>query len=584
MSTPKDSHDSSAKASRIDRRAFLHRAGAGAAVVATVGAAGLPAFESEARAETAEVLAAGPLSGRKRAKRAAQIKIDAANAERRVPIPDHSNNGDEALYANKIGSYSKGLKHDATTGEVDPAAYAAYVAALESGDIAQIEALVPAGHFGCPQQDRRRRFVNPLSGLAYDLEGTDSHQLSIPPAPAFASAEEAGEMAELYWMSLLREVSFAEYETSALALKACDDLSGMSDFRGPKQGGQVTPRTLFRDSFPGCTVGPYVSQFMLQPAGFGAQEIDQRVLPSRAGEDFMTTFEEWLDIQNGFSPTRSITLDPKSFTSNGRHLGMYVHIDVLFQAYFIAFLVLSNGRYPWDANNPYGQFVDGGSGRPLPTGMPGTLAQVGFGTFGCPGAAALLCEVATRALKAQWYQKWFVHRRLRPEEFGGRVEVNRLGRASYPIHADLSNSSVLDELSSKYGNNLLPMAFAEGSPMHTSYGSGHATVAGACVTVLKALFDESAEIRNPVVPSADGQSLVPYTGETLTVGGELNKIASNISQGRNIAGVHWRTDAVESMKLGEAVAIGVLRDTTGCYSEPFDGFSLTKFDGTTITI
>jgi hypothetical protein len=36
---------------------------------------------------------------------------------------------------------------------------------------------------------------------------------------------------------------------------------------------------------------------------------------------------------------------------------------------------------------------------------------------------------------------------------------------------------------------LLPMAFQEGSPMHPSYGAGHATVAGACVTILKAFFD-----------------------------------------------------------------------------------------------
>ena len=39
------------------------------------------------------------------------------------------------------------------------------------------------------------------------------------------------------------------------------------------------------------------------------------------------------------------------------------------------------------------------------------------------------------------------------------------------------------------GNWLLPMAFPEGSPMHPSYGAGHATVAGACTTILKAWFD-----------------------------------------------------------------------------------------------
>src|ERR1019366_8228532 len=151
-----------------------------------------------------------------------------------------------------------------------------------------------------------------------------------------------------------------------------------------------------------------------------------------------------------------------------------------------------------------------------------------------------------------WYQKWLVQRRLRPEEFGGRVEVDRLARRNYPIHHDLTKTSnVLSSVFSQYGSHLLPMAFPEGSPMHTSYGSGHATVAGAAVAMLKATFDETQVIRNPVVPNpADGgQTLIPYvapSGEPpLTVGGELNKVVSNVSQGRNIAGVHWRTDATE---------------------------------------
>ncbi len=154
----------------------------------------------------------------------------------------------------------------------------------------------------------------------------------------------------------------------------------------------------------------------------------------------------------------------------------------------------------------------------------------------------------------------------------------------YPINQELFDSSVLDEVLTRYGTYLLPMAFPEGSPMHTSYGSGHATVAGACVTILKAWFDESALIVNPVVPNRRGTALVRYEGPPLTVGGELNKLASNISQGRNIAGVHWRTDATESNILGEAVAISILRDQRATYNEPFDGFTFTKFDSTTITV
>nr|HRC87314.1 phosphoesterase [Thermoanaerobaculia bacterium] len=112
---------------------------------------------------------------------------------------------------------------------------------------------------------------------------------------------------------------------------------------------------------------------------------------------------------------------------------------------------------------------------------------------------------------------------------------------------------------------------------------GHGTVAGACVTILKALFDESFVIPNPVVPSADGLRLVAYNGPPLTVGGELNKIASNIGTGRNIAGVHWRTDAIESLRLGERVAMAVLRDTKASNHEN-GSYTFTRFDGSRVTI
>jgi membrane-associated phospholipid phosphatase len=255
-----------------------------------------------------------------------------------------------------------------------------------------------------------------------------------------------------------------------------------------------------------------------------------------------------------------------------------VHIDVLFQAYFHGFLILLGLGAPVDDGNPY-------SGNP---------SQDGFGTFGGPHIATLLCEVATRALKAVWYQKWFVHRRLRPEVHAARVDRTLYNGAGYPIHPE-----ILDSLSSATrlggylpaGNALLPMAFPEGSPTHPAYGAGHATVAGACVTILKAWFNESTKLVDlgvtPVEPSPDGLGLLPYAGSSageLTVGGELNKLASNVAVGRNIAGVHWRSDATESIKLGEQIAVGLLKDQRDCYNEIFQGFSLTKFDGTTVTV
>ena len=68
------------------------------------------------------------------------------------------------------------------------------------------------------------------------------------------------------------------------------------------------------------------------------------------------------------------------------------------------------------------------------------------------------------------------------------------------------------------------------------------------------------------------------------MGGELNKLASNIALGRDMAGVHWRSDAVQSILLGEAVAVSILRDQRSTLNEPFSGLTFTKFDGTTVTV
>ncbi len=573
-----------------DRRAFFGHISKITAASIAVGSIGLPPLlqgcneSAEGQELTCEI---GPQTGSVRADAAFQVRLDEAKDERNVPIPDHPCNGDEDLYPNKIGNYSKCLRHN-SIGEVDLNAYNALLAAISSGEFADFEALSTNGHLGCSDPARQRRLVNPQAGYAFDLEGTDSHQLTMRAAPAFASAEEAGEMAEIYWMALLRDVNFRDYNTNLLAQDAADDLSNFSDFRGPKQGSLVTPQTLFRDNYPGCTTGPYISQFLLKDCPFGAQRVDQRI-HTTTPVDFMTDFTSWLDVQNGCQPTELQAPGGLVFCRNGRDLSQYVHIDALYQAYFVACLVLLANGIPFNIGNPYGKTPDPGYGAPLPIGVSGSLAQVGFGTFGGPHILALVTEVSTRALKAVWYQKWLVHRRLRPEEFGGRVENIRLGNRTlvdYPINQELFDSSVLDEVFNRSGNGtyLLPMAFPEGSPMHTAYGAGHATVAGACVTILKAWFDESAIISNPVVPSSDGTTLEPYVGPPLTVGGELNKLASNISQGRNIAGVHWRTDGTESNLLGEEVAISILSDQRATYYEPFNGFTFTKFDGTKITV
>ena len=103
------------------------------------------------------------------------------------------------------------------------------------------------------------------------------------------------------------------------------------------------------------------------------------------------------------------------------------------------------------------------------------------------------------------------------------------------------------------------------------------------MTALKAFFDESETVKNPMVPNADGTALVPYQGPPLTVGGELNKVGTNVAFGRNGAGIHWRSDAINSLKLGEEVTICILQEQKASYNDNVS-MTLTKFDGTKVII
>ena len=500
--------------------------------------------------------------GRGRVFEAFEIRKNAALAEFNSPAVSHPNNGDERQFRNKIGNYSKALPHN-SLGEVDLNAYQGYLDAIRSGRPSDFENITLGGN---------TKLTDPQAGLAFTLEGADSGNLFEPPSASVASQERADEAVENYWMALVRDIAFTNYATDPQVAQACSELSGLSAFSGPRISGKVTPQTLFRGFTAGDIVGPYVSQFLLQPVSFGALPIVQQYTTYQPGLDYMTDFPSWLAVQNGQGPFGSNLPDSQvRYLRDGRGAGAWVHVDVLYQAYFMAmlWLVKSAGL---DPGNPY----------------INSRTQVGFGTFGAPHINALMTEVSGYALRAQWFQKWWVHRALRPEAFGGLVHNNKTGSASYPLHSDVLNSHALAETFAKYGTYLLPIAFPEGSPTHPSYGSGHATVAGACVTVLKAFFDtDSAVFPEPMVPTTDGLSLEPYTGADagqMTLTGELNKLASNIAQARNIAGVHWRSDAVQAMLLGEAVAISILRDQRGCYNETFGGFTLTKFNGQQITV
>ena len=246
-------------------------------------------------------------------------------------------------------------------------------------------------------------------------------------------------------------------------------------------------------------------------------------------------------------------------------------------------------------------------GAPFDQGLPFQLPdhrdkQTGFAQFGGPHILTLVTEVATRALKAVRHQKYNVHRRLRPEALAGwmyqrrngdasvRERLRELERMEQAFGGSSGIGSALDGVNGA-GNWLLPMAFPEGSPAHPAYGAGHATVAGACVTILKGWFDHGHALThagNAIAfePVADGSALNDVSASLkrpLTVEGELNKVAANISLGRGWAGVHYYTDYVESFRLGEQIALGVLEEQKVTYRE-FFSMTVPLHDGSCVQI
>ncbi len=506
-----------------------------------------------------------------------------------------------------LGSFHKTLPHN-KYGEVIREAFDKLVAATEG---TALFADVPKGQ--TPSGEKTAQLVNPQAGLAKDPLTNDPSAYEMPAAPKFQSTTTAAEMTELYWMALLRDVSFSDFANHDGIRSAADEISKKfvqaveedkdAGFKTgidvPGKAGtldKITEKNVFRLGLPGEEIGPLVSQFFIRNVNFGTQSIDQRERPHKMGRDYLTRFGSWLHAQetgngdDGLSYQKSNEGSEDNFEPEVRYiatmrdLARFVNKDALHQAYFNAALLLLSGGAEWTPGNPYS--LDGRlEGR-----------EAGFGTLGGPHILALVSEVATRALKIVWYQKWQVHLRLRPEAYGGLVHVQNIGVASddkrtYGLPdwlVDTEAAKQVRAMNEQIGEEtlLLPMAFTAGSPVHPAYGAGHATVAGICITVLKAYFKTFDRINNvpilldtlmerptPYLPATPFKTYITGVGigsdsrkempiECLTIEGELNKLAMNVSMGRSMGGVHWRTDNTRSLILGEAIAARVLADIT----------------------
>lgn len=568
-------------------------------------------------------------------------------------------NGDEQLTINleydgpgsahviAFGNFHKTLPHN-RFGEVEPGAYTHFAqVASYNGDYETVASGPIVAPFqapfaaGIPNPARADKLNNPQAARSNDKLTGPPSDYSMPPAPSVLSKSTAAEMTELQWMAMLRDVPFhgiagtARFGHALADIRTQFDLALAANEPGGLRLGTDLPvdhatnaldlnaSTLFRCGLKDEDKGPIVSQFFLHDIAYGAQIIQQKVRPYASGKDFLTDHGSWLRAQNtgydavghGYSKDNDFVSPPPvgipgleqqpsglRRISNMRDLARFVNKDALHQAYFNATLLCLNWGVPFDPGSPYATYK----------------RQVGFGTFGGPDLLTRVSEVAGRALAVVWRQKWEVHRRLRPEAYGGLMQMQHFGHDAGDGHGpvkrayglpDMAFDSEASQIARQTGNKnlFLPIAFTAGSPPHPAYGAGHATVAGACVTVLKAWLDDGMKMvdlfalgaKHPVtdapvkVSECDaGGHLIDYNGPgkaDMTVAGELNKLACNVAMGRSMGGVHWRSDNTRSLRLGEQIASELLRGESLDYAEKVTGgadpkWSFTSFNGDPVEI
>lgn len=518
------------------------------------------------------------------------FRIDRANVQRSEAESGQAQNPDRSLTTTRGGLtyqtavFAKTLPQNGF-GEVTVNDFTRVEVALRAGEQDWFDRIQRA-------PGAVRKLVDPQSSLSFSLSGADSHGLTMPPAPSMVSAEAGSELIEVYGKALLRDDIFRAIQTGTTSQETTvqtilDDLNAFgTNFTGPKELGLVTRQTLFRGNGVGETVGPYVSQLLLHDFAYGNAVFTQMYNVESDALDSIS-ISGWLDIQRGITPPgANLTGDFRRINSP-RVLGSYVHNDPPLMTYCNAALLLL------------------GAGAPMDPNIVPLLNEDNFVNLGVADITARVAHVTNLALKAAWHQKWNVHVRLRPEVLAGRVHFSLVNGEDYNLDPGLTGSGTAGLILAKNTNDgqptyLLPLQYPEGSPAHPSYPAGHATVAGAAVTVLKAFFDTDTLMTDlaggtfrivealtgtETMAQLDAAAIVdPLITNQLTVEVELNKLASNIALGRDMAGVHYRSDGDQGILLGEKVAIQYLKDVAATYNQSFVGFNLTKFDGTQILI
>lgn len=541
-----------------------------------------------------------------------QIRAKLGQRQAKNTIAHPPINSEEFKYRDKnyVGSFHKGLQHDENGLLIAISEYEKMRNSIIYNDQQKLASVrLATGAVG--------KLVNPLAANSSVLVGIQQSSIKDQYIPELSSLAGATEMIELYSQNISRDVNFETYESNSIIQSILDEnhmnkSNVRSNFVYPPSNQPFTPKTLFRGISSEEHVGPYISQFLYLDVPMGATILKQKYVTPKP-VSAATSRVEWgvsrselaiiqnTDLNNpGLPGPTDVSCLDHVYIHSGRSLAEAVHSDPAYQFFYQTSLILAslgvkqNPGFPVYPNQS--PFITGGGG---------------------PNVQCCIAEVTGLALKHSWFWKWTVSRRERPEAQSILVDMIKNDpdlNSNYGLSDILLSNAILNDIQDYNGGDpynkpnsyTLSSTYREGSPLHPAWPSGHATIAGAAVTVLKIFFDGSTRwkslnsvingklstgISGPVEANPDDgyNSIRSYNNadsDDMTVNGELNKLATNVGIGRNWAGIHYRSDAIGGMLLGEQIAIKYMEDMLSVSVEnnlngTVPEISIQKFDGST---
>jgi len=470
--------------------------------------------------------------------------------------------------------FSKSLPHDAN-GNVNKRQLFKLIESCRNGNIKQMNSVKIGGTL---------KLHSCSNVMTRELFGRFKPETLLGVPPRVTSRTAGAEMVDLYWRALTRDVLYSDWPTSPLIAAAIQDLNACgSAYKGPKP---VTITNIFRGRGDGVDIGPLVSQFLFLSFSQGSISIKQLRASAQPNVDYMTLISQYISCQNGTVTQTAIpsTL-PLRYLVTPRDGATAVHSDMPVQWAQNAVQILTSLNAPFNNLNP---FSPANNSKPK---IPRITNEFNFIDCGAIDCVDLIARAIRLAFNTVWWYKWHIFR-LRPENTGYLVQLNKTNQQHLLKHCPqlsdvILNSAVLPRVLSTFGSYLLPQAFPEGCPLHPSFSCGHCTMVTSSVTIVKAFYDGSF-LMNAVIPDAIvGNTLVPLTQGAsqvqLRVDQELNKIINNVAYWRDTAGVHYMSDELHGIPMGEAIAESVLEDCVQRYSFAA-GFQFRNHAGKLVTI